>query len=448
MKPRAFIGSSVEGLDVAYALQENLDFDLEATVWPQGVFAPSDIVLSALVDSLDNYDFGIFVFTPDDLVLYRQEERATVRDNVLFELGLFIGRLGVDRCYIVQPRGSTQPRLPTDLLGVVTAQYQTDRQDQNLVAATGPAANSIRRQAVRKGVRSRPSLEEQALARAQRRAPLRVQELVKDLESGRTLIDSLFDEANNYPLDGLRSLMVAASHEHVISKWGIAVPIVSGEYDRLLVMKLDTTVETNAFFYPDFVLDAARHILFRIATRADRDEFSPFTMWSVEPTDEDDRGFVDVIKNVRAELLRRGLHPEEELDFGRIAGSVRTLLLAALDLRRPGRHRTDLDAIVCLVGDELAITAKGIEHRLDKNAKGLRIWDAEVMAGVAQLRHDDSAQWSKVLEDGSVAPWTEEERYAERCEESGLREHADLSKALDAVATLYTDGMRIGRSKS
>jgi predicted nucleotide-binding protein len=118
MKPRVFIGSSVEGLSVAYALQENLEHDVEATVWPQGAFSPSDFVLSALLDALENYDFGIFVFTPDDVVHMRGQDHPAVRDNVLFELGLFTGGLGVRRTAIVLPNGQEQPRLPTDLLGL------------------------------------------------------------------------------------------------------------------------------------------------------------------------------------------------------------------------------------------------------------------------------------------------------------------------------------------
>lgn len=444
MKPRAFIGSSVEGLDIAYALQENLDYDLEATVWPQGVFAPSDVVLTALVESLDNYDFGIFVFTPDDVVRYRLQEHATVRDNVLFELGLFIGRLGTERCFIVLPRGEGQPRLPTDLLGVTPASYQADRQDENLLAATGPAANGIRRQALRKGVRSRPSLEEQALERARRKVPLRVDELSKDLKSGRTIIDGLFSKADDYRLDGLRALMVAASHAHAISKWGVALPLEEGDYDRLLVLKLDGGVETHAFYYPDFVLDEARHFHFKVAARS-QPEDAGFTVWGLMPTDEEERVFADIFDSVRSTLLEEGLHPEDELDSDRLAKHLRGLLLDSLDLRRPGPHRTDLGAIVCLVGNELAVTTNGIEHRFDKNIAGLEIWDAEVMAGVAPLRYDDSVTFYRVLDDGSQVPLTEEEQFARRRDASGLLDHPDLDKAIDAVASLYRGKVRIGR---
>jgi chaperonin GroEL len=144
LKPRLFIGSSTEGLRIAYAIQENLDYEAEITVWPQGVFELSTTSLEGLMRGLEGTDFGVFVFTPDDLAVIRGQQYAVARDNVVFELGLFVGRLGRQRSFIVTPRGEDL-RLPTDLVGLTPATYEAARSDGNLQAALGATCNQIRR---------------------------------------------------------------------------------------------------------------------------------------------------------------------------------------------------------------------------------------------------------------------------------------------------------------
>jgi hypothetical protein len=143
--PRLFIGSSAESLDIAYAIQENLDFDAEATVWSQALFQPSQSTLHDLLGALDRFDFAAFVFAPDDVLEIQGRVQAAVRDNVIFELGLFFGALGSNRCFLIKPRDAESMHLPTDLLGVNPLLYAERRSDRNLNAALGPACNQIRR---------------------------------------------------------------------------------------------------------------------------------------------------------------------------------------------------------------------------------------------------------------------------------------------------------------
>jgi hypothetical protein len=141
--PTLFIGSSSESLAVAYAVQKNLEHVADVMVWTQGVFKLSKYNLESLLDAVEDSDFGLFVFGPDDMVTMRGAEMSAVRDNVIFELGLFIGRLGRERTFMLMPSDSPDLHLPTDLLGIQPATYRTPPRPERLLAALGPACHDI-----------------------------------------------------------------------------------------------------------------------------------------------------------------------------------------------------------------------------------------------------------------------------------------------------------------
>jgi predicted nucleotide-binding protein len=103
MKPRIFIGSSGEAVEVARAIHAQLDRDAECTVWTQDVFGPGSYTLQSLMGQVRSSDFGVFVLMPDDTATVRGEYFAVPRDNVIYELGLFCGALGPERCFFVIP---------------------------------------------------------------------------------------------------------------------------------------------------------------------------------------------------------------------------------------------------------------------------------------------------------------------------------------------------------
>ena len=83
---------------MARAIQNAFEHDpYTVTVWTDGVFVASRYPVESLEKELDESDFGIAIASPDDTVESRGKSVATARDNVVFEIGLFIGRLGRTR---------------------------------------------------------------------------------------------------------------------------------------------------------------------------------------------------------------------------------------------------------------------------------------------------------------------------------------------------------------
>ena len=143
-KAALFIASAGRSKQVAHKLQKLLVPEIEATVWDQDFIRPGDYTLDRLLDRLHEFDFGVFVFTPDDVLNIGRKQFQVTRDNVVLELGMFLGRLGRRRCVVVAPRGVKELHIATDLLGLTFATYDPNRRDGNLAAALGPVADDIR----------------------------------------------------------------------------------------------------------------------------------------------------------------------------------------------------------------------------------------------------------------------------------------------------------------
>jgi predicted nucleotide-binding protein len=142
-RPAVFLGSSTEGLQVAEIIQLNLQHSCDCTIWSQGVFGLSEGTLESLVRVAPSFDYAMLVLTPDDLVTKRAEQNRQPRDNVLFELGLFIGRLGRENTFIIHERGISL-ELPSDLAGVQAATFARRKGGDNLRATLGPVCTQLK----------------------------------------------------------------------------------------------------------------------------------------------------------------------------------------------------------------------------------------------------------------------------------------------------------------
>lgn len=118
-KLRVFVASSSEQLAVAAAVAQSINRSksFHAQPWDKDVFEFSKAYIESLEQELDRADFAIVVLTADDASNVRGREVSLPRDNVIFELGLFAGRLGRNRCFFFVDADSAT-RIASDLSGV------------------------------------------------------------------------------------------------------------------------------------------------------------------------------------------------------------------------------------------------------------------------------------------------------------------------------------------
>lgn len=123
-KATLFIGSSTESLQVARRMRTSLGRQVDVKVWEKDVFRLGDAALVSLLRVIDQFDFAVFLLAKDDLTRSRKKQENSPRDNVIFELGLFCGRLGPRRTFVVAERGV---KIPSDLAGIERAVLDSRR---------------------------------------------------------------------------------------------------------------------------------------------------------------------------------------------------------------------------------------------------------------------------------------------------------------------------------
>lgn len=122
-RPRLFVSATRDLANRIEELGHKLEDRASVALWSSLASAPSHSALDALGRALDEVDFALFVFSEEGLT-GMSGQPGSPRDNALFELGLAIGRLGLDRVFVLIPRESrSEELLPSDLLGVTTVYH-------------------------------------------------------------------------------------------------------------------------------------------------------------------------------------------------------------------------------------------------------------------------------------------------------------------------------------
>lgn len=149
--PKLFIISSSEAKPIAYAIRDGLKSDVFSTVWDDGVFFAGGYPLEALEKQVAESDFAVAIAEPDDIIRSRGRQSPTLRDNVLFELGLFMGKLSRYRAIVVHPRVKNL-WIPSDLQGLTVIPYEAG-DDTTVEPRLAPVCDAIRQLVKDRGVR-------------------------------------------------------------------------------------------------------------------------------------------------------------------------------------------------------------------------------------------------------------------------------------------------------
>ncbi|MGG1613829.1 nucleotide-binding protein [Paenibacillus phoenicis] len=169
-KPNVFIGSSREAMDIANGIHAQINRYAQVTPWYAGAFEGNDYTMESLEKQLHKNDFGVFIFAPDDIALYRGKFVFITRDNTLFEMGLFWGRLGRRRVFaiipqeirerddLIQGENVSEYHLLSDLQGLTLLRYEV-RTDGNEEAAVAVACRSLIKAILAEGVYRDPHNE-------------------------------------------------------------------------------------------------------------------------------------------------------------------------------------------------------------------------------------------------------------------------------------------------
>ncbi len=151
-KIRVFIISSAEARHVGRMVRNAFEHDTNtiiATLWTDDVFKVANYTLQDLESQIDDSDFAVAIAHADDVTESRDKTWPSPRDNVVFELGLFMGRLGRERAILMEPR-EDKVKLPSDLSGITTITYRYD-DGKDAVAMMAPACDKLRAHVLKLG---------------------------------------------------------------------------------------------------------------------------------------------------------------------------------------------------------------------------------------------------------------------------------------------------------
>ncbi|MFO0775130.1 MAG: nucleotide-binding protein [Nitrospiraceae bacterium] len=124
-RPTLFIASSSESRPVVTAVEKHLRQYAHVMSWCHRTFFGSGLYyLDSIIQRIPDFDFAVVILGPDDLVTSRGKSQSAPRDNVLFEFGYAMAKLGRERVFHLVPKGpNLDVKVLSDLAGMKPWEY-------------------------------------------------------------------------------------------------------------------------------------------------------------------------------------------------------------------------------------------------------------------------------------------------------------------------------------
>lgn len=129
MKPKIYIAANIHAQKYIDSILVHIEERNIAR--PIGIhydFAnPNDYTIDRFERTLSPEDYGVIILTTEDLTLDPHENQYIIKDyNLIFQLGLLVGKLSRKKCFIITP-AKKKVKLPTDIVGVTPITYNPSR---------------------------------------------------------------------------------------------------------------------------------------------------------------------------------------------------------------------------------------------------------------------------------------------------------------------------------
>jgi predicted nucleotide-binding protein/hypoxanthine phosphoribosyltransferase len=131
-KPEIFLASSSESVEILHKIAELIKTcGGKPLLWTEA-FPVGEFQLESLLKTSRKVDGALVLACADDKLLRRGEPAWTPRDNIVFEMGLFVSALSPSRVALVSVKsGKAKPIFPTDLAGLTYLHYDVKKPEQN-----------------------------------------------------------------------------------------------------------------------------------------------------------------------------------------------------------------------------------------------------------------------------------------------------------------------------